>query len=134
MSVCSESIYPSKQDAVRRQSSDVELTKHSKDKQTDDEAKAISIHSVFADGNLRNRSAKTKDKYSNQHEHLQALKNIDDMSRCLTVDSEESLTKISQRVAIGICVHVNTPHIPTRYCGHEAENSVKGNSRTIASV
>jgi hypothetical protein len=109
-------------------------TEDGDDEEADNEAKPIAIRTVLANRNLGYRSTKTEDKHSHQHKHLETLQNIDNMSHFLTEDTEEGLSKIAERVAVGIHVHVDTPYVPARNRSHEAKNCVESSTRPVASV
>lgn len=104
------------------------------DEETDDEANSIAILAILANRHLRNGTAKTEDEHSHQHEHLETLQNVDEMSDFLTIDTEEGLSKIAEWVAVGIHVHVDTPDVPARNRSHETKDCVESNTRTVASI
>jgi hypothetical protein len=109
-------------------------TEESKNEEADNEAEPIAMYTVLANRNLGYRSTITEDKYSHQHEHLETLQNIDKMSYFLTEDTEEGLSKIAERVAVRIHVHVDTPDVPARNRSHETKNCVESNTWPVASV
>ena len=109
-------------------------TEDSKDKQADDIAKAVPMNAVVANGDLGDGSTITKDKDSNQHEHLKTLQNVDNVSCCRAEDAEEGLSEIAEWVAIGIHMHEDTPDVPTRNRRHEAKNRVESDTRSVAGV
>ena len=109
-------------------------THNGDDEQADDEAKPIAIGTTLTDRHLGYRSTKTENKHSHQHEHLETLQNIDNMSHFLTEDTEEGLAKVAERVAVGIHVHVNTPDVPARDGSHESENGVESATWSVASI
>jgi len=99
-------------------------TKDGDDEETDDEANTVAMNTVFTNRHLGYRSSKTKDEHSHQHEHLETLQNVDEMSHFLTVDAEEGLSKIAERVTVRVHVHVDTPDVPARNGSHETKDSV----------
>jgi hypothetical protein len=109
-------------------------TEDGDDEEADDEAKSIAMHTVFANGNLGYRSTKTENKHGHQHEHLETLQNVDNMSHFLTEDTEEGLSKITERVPVGIHVHVDAPDVPARNGSHETKNGVQSSTRPVTSV
>jgi hypothetical protein len=102
--------------------------------EADDKAYSIAIHTVLANGNLGYRSTKTEDKHSDKHEHLQTLQNIDHMPHFLAENTEEGLSEIAEREAVGVHVHIDAPNVPTRNGSHKTENSVERSTWAIASV
>ena len=109
-------------------------TEDGDDEEADNEAEPIAMSIVLSKRDLRYRSTKTEDKHSHQHEHLERLQNVDKMSHFGTEDTEEGLPKITEWVAVGIHVHVDTPDVPARNRSHEAENCVESSTRPVTSV
>lgn len=102
--------------------------------ETDDEAKSITIRTVLANRNLGYRSTKTKDEHGYQHEHLETLQNVYNMSYFGTEDTEEGLSKIAEWIAVRIHVHVDAPDVPARNRSHETKNCVQSRTGPVASV
>lgn len=109
-------------------------TEDSDDEEADNEAKSVAVRTVLANRYLGYGSTKTQDEHSDQHEHLETLKDVDKMPHLLTEDAKECLAEIAERVAVGIHIHVDVPHVPARNGSHETENSVKSDTRPVASV
>ncbi len=109
-------------------------TEDGDDEETDDEANTVAVDTVLTDRHLGHRSSKTEDEHSHQHEHLETLQNVDEMSHFLTIDAEEGLSKIAKRVTVGVHVHVDTPDVPARNGSHETKDSIESNTRTVTSV
>ena len=109
-------------------------TEDGKDQEADDEAKAIAMYIGIAKGNLGDRSAVTEDQDSHQHDHLETLQNVDQMSQFGTEDTEEGLAEIAEWVTVGIHVHVDAPDVPAGNGGHEAKDGVESDTRPVASI
>lgn len=102
--------------------------------EADDKTHSVSIFTVFPYGNLRDRSSKTEDKHGYQHEHLKTLQNVDQVSHRLAIDAEECLSKVTERVAVAVHVHENTPDVPARDRGHQTEHRVESDTGAVSSI
>lgn len=75
-------------------------TKKSDNEEADNEAQSVAMFSVLANGDLRYFASFTENKHGYQHDHLEGLENVDQMSHSGAKDTEKCLSKIAERVTV----------------------------------